>query len=35
MTNPALRELSVFFQGRLAGKLSVDRGGAMKFAYAP
>src|SRR3546814_10902818 len=35
MSGPILDSLSVWWGQRIAGTLSIDRGGAMHFAYAP
>lgn len=35
MSGPVLDSLSVWWGARIAGTLSIDRGGAMHFAYAP
>lgn len=35
MTPPVIGSLTVWWEGRIAGHLSIDRGGAMHFAYAP
>lgn len=35
MTEPVIATLIVWWNDRIAGALSIDRGGAMHFAYAP
>lgn len=35
MTGPILDGLTVWWGERVAGTLSIDRGGAMHFSYAP